>query len=216
MTVMQPQNTSRSVRARHRATALGAALAVVSLGACSSEQAPAAVPGESVPAQSVNAPADSAAAPTEPPAPAASTSAPQSAEPGELFPICDTIPALEVISAIVGTPVDTVTDYSTPPVEVDGQVLRDDRCEATGADIGLAIFERYDLQQGNDLLATVTTVPIGDPRVPGAIGWANGVMIESDGAYWYATAITPSTVGVADAPEAYLASTDLLAAWIGV
>jgi hypothetical protein len=206
---MQPQNTSPSARARCRAAALGAALTLVSLSACSSEQTPAATPDQS-------APGPDAPGTTGPADPAASTPAPPLADGNEFFPICETIPSLDVISAIVGETLETVTDYSTPAVEIEGQVVINDRCEATGVGFGLAIFERYDVQQGNDLLETVTTVPISDSRLPDAIGWANGVMVESDGVYWYATAITPATVGVADAPEAYLASTELLAAWMGV
>jgi hypothetical protein len=118
-------------------------------------------------------------------------------------------------------PVTTVTDYSLPLVELEGQVLRTDKCEATGDDIGLGIFERYELQQGQDLLDTVeaqggTVVAIDDPALAGAVGWANGVMIESDGVWWYATAITPETLGQLDSPAAYDVSAQLLAAWLGI
>jgi hypothetical protein len=139
----------------------------------------------------------------------------------DLTPICETVPPLDVISAIVGTPVATVTDYSDPVIEIEGTVTRNDRCEVVGDDIGLAIFERYDIESADAVLALVegqggTVVAIDDPRLSGAVGWGNGVMIESDGVYWYATAITPTTIGQFDAPEAYAASGDLLAAWLGV
>jgi hypothetical protein len=222
---MQPHNQYHSHLARARALSLTALIVVAA--ACSSERRPEASSGDASVAVTPAAPSSGSdgSAPTNPSSDAtapADTQAP--AEPAvdsnDLTPICETIPPLDVISGIVGAPVDTATDYSDPPVEIEGRLMIADRCEATGLDIGMAIFDRYDTVLGNSLLEgaqqTGSVVPISDPRLPGAVGWANGVMIESDGVYWYATAITPGTVGVADAPEAYAASTALLAAWLGV
>jgi hypothetical protein len=231
-----------STRSRRGASARLALLAVVTLSfgaACSSgsdssesaDSAPAAAETDdesAAPSQAPSPdPAPTEAAPADPaPAETAAAEPPPADEPAaegveDLTPICDTLPPLDVISAIVGTPVSVVTDYSTPPVVIEDTATLNDRCEATGDDIGLGIFERYDVAQGDQILVAAEEIgaqvlPIDDPRLPGAIGWGNGVMIISDGVYWYATAITPTTVGVADSPEAYASSTELLAAWLGV
>lgn len=157
---------------------------------------------------------------TAAPATTPATGAPAVPEPaGDLGEVCESIPSLDELAAIVGSPLTNIDDYSSPTVEIDGETIVSQRCEVSGDGIGMAIFERYDLVSGQATIDGVRgqelAVDTTWPDLPGAVAWANGVMIEHDGLFLLATAITPDTVGVLDAPEAYEASAELLRAWIG-
>lgn len=202
---------------------LTAATLALALAACGSSSGTKSggTSGSSGPTQSSTAAGAAPAAPaasaaTADPASAA-TAAP--AAPSEPGPICDSIPGLDVISTIVGEPLTAIDDHSQPAVEIEGTLHIAQRCEATGAAIGTAIFERSDLSSGAALLAEIESQGLihdgSWPGLPGAVAWANGLTIEHEGLYYTATAITPDTVGQLDAPAAYDASAALLAAWIG-
>lgn len=127
-------------------------------------------------------------------------------EPG---PICDSVSSLEVISGIVGEPL----------TAIEGKLIIEQRCDASGASAGAAVFERSDIASGAALLDEAASqglvVDKTWPELPGAVAWANGVTIEHDGLWYSAVAFTLDTIGQADAPAAYDASAALLIAWIG-
>lgn len=137
-------------------------------------------------------------------------------EPG---PICDSVPSLEVISGIVGEPLTAIEDNSQPSVMIEGKLIIEQRCDASGASAGAAVFERSDIASGPALLDEAASqglvVDKTWPELPGAVAWANGVTIELDGLWYSAVAFTLDTIGQADAPAAYDASAALLIAWIG-
>lgn len=140
---------------------------------------------------------------------------PSGVEPG---PICDSVPSLEVISGIVGESITAIEDNSQPSVVIEGNLIVQQRCDASGASAGAAVFERSDIASGAALLdeaaAQGLVVDRTWPELPGAVAWANGVTIEHDGLLYSAVAFTPDTIGQADAPAAYDASAALLIAWI--
>lgn len=142
--------------------------------------------------------------------------APVAGEPG---PICDSIPSLDVISSLIGEPIIEARDLSSPSVEIEGNLVIAQRCEANGGAVGTAIFERSDLVTGAAVLAGVGSQGLAYdgswPALPGAVAWANGITIEHEGLYYTATAITGGTVGQQDAPAAYEASAALLTEWLG-
>jgi len=137
---------------------------------------------------------------------------------GEPGPICDSIPSLDVLSSIIGEPVTTAADNSTPTVEIDGDTVIGQRCDVGGDGIASIVFERVDLATGAGLLDEIDAQGLAIdrpyPDLPGATAWANGLLIEHDGLFWSATAYTTSTVGQLDAPAAYDASAAVLSAWI--
>jgi hypothetical protein len=140
----------------------------------------------------------------------------------ELTPICDTIPSLEEISAILAAAVTTTEDLSSTvvmPAGVD-QVITD-KCEATSessASVTIASFERFDLVSGQGIITQAKEqgleADFASGDLPGAFAWANGLMIEDDGVYLYATAITELSLTSPDSPAIYEMSAALLKAWL--
>ncbi|MGB8858566.1 MAG: hypothetical protein WCC60_04890 [Ilumatobacteraceae bacterium] len=193
---------------------------VLALVSCSDSSSGSSAPIAS-PAKTIHAPVapgDTSSVPTETGA-AATTPAAPPAPAGEPGPICDSIPGLDTVSAIVGEQMTGVEDNSSPTITIGDTLNISQRCDVSGGGFGTAIFERVDATQGGGLVAEVQAqglvVDRQYPGLPGAIAWANGLTIEHDGLYYTATAITADTVGVENAPAAYDASAALLAAWIG-
>ncbi len=128
----------------------------------------------------------------------------------EVMKICETVPSLEVLSGIVGEPLTKLTELSDPG---------EGDCEATSDDgIGIAKFQKYDLLDGAALAEAVKTQNIVDSytsaEFPMALAWGNGLMVEHDGAFYSATAITLASIMEPSSAAAYDMSAKLLSAWL--
>lgn len=205
-------------RWRRAGLVLGVSLALAGCGSGDTEGATAAPDDSNTAtiADETSAPANDTPATDTP---ATDTPATEAAAPDEPGPICDGVPSLEVVSAIVGEAVHSAEDNSTPTVVIEGQTSIDQRCDLSGDGVGSAIFERWDTATGDDVLAQITAdglvQDIEVPGLPDAVAWANGIMVQHEGLYWLTSAITPDTVGVMDAPGAYEASAALMLEWLG-
>ena len=191
---------------------------------------------DSSPAETSEVPAASVSAPTEPvsdtsasqPAESAASDggsavpvAPPIAGPSDLTPICDTIPSLDAIGAILGGRMLSVEDLSTSVPTPDGvQAIISDKCEATGdpSEVRIADFQRLDAVTGAGVIALAQEQGLvfdrSWPELPGAVAWSNTVTIERDGLYYSTFGLTIDVAGVADSPEAYDMAAALLTAWL--
>jgi hypothetical protein len=138
---------------------------------------------------------------------------------GDPGPICDTIPGMGTISAAVGETMTTAKDISNPTQTIGEDVFISQKCDVSGDGFAVVQFERWDLKQGQATLAPSPDSPdliqdISFPELPGAIAWANNVVIEHEGLYYAVFAATPQSIGVDNSPEGYAAGAALLKAWI--
>jgi len=185
--------------------------AAMSVAACGSS-------GESSGRSSGGSTGGSTGGSSEPDAQAASVERDTTPTGGEPGPICDSIPSLDTLTSILREPVTMATDNSSPTVELGGDTVITQRCDVSSDGIASIVFERVDLTTGAAILAGIAAEDLAVnrsfPDLPGATAWANGVIIEHDSLFWSAVAITTTTAGQLDAPQAYDDSAAVLSAWI--
>ena len=128
----------------------------------------------------------------------------------DVMQICESVPSLDVLSGIIGEPLTKLTELSGPG---------EGDCEATSeSGIGIAKFQKFDVDTGAALAESVKAQDLVDPytsaEFPTAVAWANGLMVERDGAFYIATALTLTSIGEPGSAAAYDMSAKLLSAWL--
>jgi hypothetical protein len=187
------------------------------LVACGSDEGSA--PTTAAPA-GTTATSTGAAAQTSATADPAATDAPPTvpatvgeAAPGvESFDICATVPALDVISAVLTEPATEVTDLERGPGE--------EKCEATTAG-GVDTVQFGRLVPADRAQIEETAAQLGypvsdldDPTLPGAYTYAGVVAVIVDGTEWSVQVITFDTITDPTSPVAVERSAALLRAWL--